>query len=173
MRVEREKFKNCCKSEGVCRINIRFGKLEKTGEYVKLGGRCDVNNADLFYDIANRKFIRGTIYSNSVFYKLRPGQYIEMIYYKNWFYDPPSEVSVALIEISDDLYLKAVSCIVYSNSEFVLNNEEVPLQVKDLVRVKDIEYESITKLFDKTYDENENEKLLKFVLSKKEIVESE
>ena len=157
----------------MCRVNVRLGKLERRDEYVKLRGKADVNSADLFYSVVNRKFVRGIIHGNSVFYRLLPGQYIEMIYYKNWFYNPPSEVSVALIEVSDDLYLKAISCIIYSNSEFVLNNEEVPLQVKDLVRIKDVEYGSIASLFGKTYDENENERLLKFVLSKKEIVESE
>jgi len=157
----------------MCRINVRLGEIRRIGEYVELKGRCDINSVDLFYDIVNKRFIRGAIYGNSIFYRLRPGKYVEMVYYKNWFYNPPTEVSAALIEISDDLYLEAVSCVVYSNSEFVLNNEEVPLQVKDLVRIKDIEYGSITKLFDRTYDESENEKLLKFVLSKKEIVEFE
>jgi len=157
----------------MCRINVRLGEMEKVGEHVKLRGKADINNADLFYSVVNRKFVRGIIHGNSVFYKLYPGEYIEMIYYKNWFYNPPSEISAVLIEVSDDLYLKAVSCIVYSNSEFVLENKEIPLQIKDLVEVKDVKYRSIVELFDRTYDESENEKLLKFVLSKKEIVESE
>ena len=157
----------------MCRVNVRLGELERRDEYVKLRGKADINNADLFYDIMNKRFVRGTIYGNSVFYRLRPGKYIEVIYYRNWFYNPPTEISAVLVEISDDLYLEAVSCVAYSNSEFVLNNEEVPLQIKDLVRIKDVEYGSIASLFGKTYDENENERLLKFVLSKKEIVESE
>jgi len=157
----------------MCRINVRLGELERRGEYVKLGGKVDVNNAVLFYDITGKRFVCGVIYGNNVFYKLRPGKYIEVIYYRNWFYNPPTEISAMLVEISDDLYLEAVSCIIYSNSKFVLENKEIPLQIKDLVKIKDVMYGSIAELFDRTYDESENEKLLKFVLSKKEIVESE
>jgi glutathionylspermidine synthase len=137
-----------------------------------LRGRCDASHADLFYDVEDRKFVRGRIYANSAFYRLRTGRkYVEILYYRNWLYDPPAEVSAAIVEISDDLYLDAVSCVVYSNSEFVLNNREIPKQIKDLVRVKDIERGSVVALFDRVYDESENKKLLEFVLGRKEIVE--
>jgi hypothetical protein len=155
----------------MCRVNVRLGELRKNGEYVILRGQCDVNRVDLFYSIVNRKYIRGNIGSNDIIYKLRPGRYIEVIYYRNWFIDPPKEVSAALIEISDDMYLEAVSCITYYNSKFVLESQEVPPQIKDLVQVKDVMHGSVVNLFNKVYSEDENEKLLKFVLNKKEIVE--
>jgi hypothetical protein len=155
----------------MCRVNVRLGELRKSNEHIVLEGHCDVNRVDLFYSIVNRKYIRGEIYGNSITYKLRPGRYIEVIYYRNWFIDPPKEVSAALIEVSDDIYLEAVSCVVYSNSKFVLENQEIPPQVKDLVQVKDVMHGSVTTLFNKIYSEDENEALLRFVLSRKEIVE--
>jgi hypothetical protein len=155
----------------MCRINIRLGELRKSNEHIVLEGYCDVNKADLFYSVVNRKYIRGEIHGNNVTYKLQPGRYVEIVYHRNWFIDPPKEVSAALIEISDDIYLEAVSCIAYYNSKFVLENQEIPPQIKDLVQVKDVMHGSVVVLFNKIYSEDENEALLKFILNKKEIVE--
>jgi hypothetical protein len=131
----------------------------------------------MFYSIKNRKFIRGFFkgdkVSGDILYQLYPGRYIEFDLVAWARNDPPVKIAITLFELSPNGKKRLASAVVGFNRYDFIQNPEIPEQVKDFWAGRPRYHTRPTVSFDKVYSEQEHQKLLDFVLSKKSLIEGE
>jgi hypothetical protein len=153
-------------------------------EYVEIRGwyqgTSNITRLAAVYSVKKRKFVKG-YYKGSrthgeILYRLLPGTYVFFEYFGWWRNDPPRELTVSLfrIEKSDEGFRRVTvvtARIRFYNAEF-LTGLGIP-QLVDFFEARPHYHRYPSLNFEKVYSEEENEKLLSFVMSRKEIVEDE
>jgi len=153
-------------------------------EYVEMRGwyqgTSNITKLAAIYSVKRRKFVKG-YYKGSrthgeILYKLLPGTYVWFEYFGWWRKDPPRELTVTLFKIVKDeegfrRVTVASASIRFYKDEFLRS-----LGIQQLVDFFEARphYHSYPGLdFEKVYSEEENNRLIEFVMSKKEVVEGE
>jgi hypothetical protein len=143
-------------------------------------GTSNITKLAAIYSVKNRKFIKGFIKGSrthgEIHYRLFPGTYAWFEYLGWWRNDPPRELTVSLFRVLKDKegfrhIVIATAVVKFYKPEFL-----VSLGIPQLVDFFEARphYHSYPSLnFSKTYSEEENKKLLDFILSKREVVEEE
>jgi len=158
------------------------GLIEWAGEYQ---GTSNIHVLRALYSIKRRKFVKGFYAGNRVRgdirYRIYPGRYIIFHYHSWWQQDPPRQLQLHLVDINKKEETKAIASVTVIASvalEFYkpeyLGNFGIPHLVDFYDAVPGYHsYPGIN--FEKVYSEEENEKLLRFILSnnKKVIREGE
>jgi hypothetical protein len=143
-------------------------------------GTSNITKLAAVYSVKNRKFVKGFIKGSrthgEIHYRLFPGTYIWFEYFGWWRNDPPRELTVALFKIvrTDEglrRVLIASSTVKFYKPEFVASLG-IP-QLIDFFEARPHYHSYPTLNFNKVYSEEENKKLLDFVLSKRKVVEGE
>jgi len=157
-------------------------KAEASAEYAEVKGwyqgTSNVTRLAAVYSVKKRKFVKG-YYKGSrthgdVLYRLLPGTYIFFEYLGWWRNDPPRELTVRLFRIVKDAegfkrVTIASACIRFYKDEF-LKSLGIP-QLTDFYEARPYYHSFPTLNFDKVYTEEENNKLIEFVMERKELVE--
>jgi len=143
-------------------------------------GTSNVTKLAAVYSIKRRKFVKG-YYKGSrthgdILYKLLPGTYIFFEYLGWWHNDPPREIVVTLFRITrtEEGFKREriASSIIRFYKEDFPKGLGIP-QIVDFFEARPYYHSFPTLNFDKVYTEEENEKLLNFVMARREIVEGE
>jgi len=124
----------------------------------------------LLYSLKKRKFIKGVVKGKDIIYKLRPDKYIRFEYEGNLYEKVPNTITLKLVSIKNDATEEVIasSTVKYCCNTF-LRRLEVP-QVEDFDRVP---YRTSSEVFNKIYGEEDNERLLLFVIANANINEIE
>jgi hypothetical protein len=151
--------------------------LEMRGWYQ---GTSNITKLAAIYSVKRRKFVKG-YYKGSrthgeILYRLLPGTYVFFEYFSWWRNDPPRELTLTLFRIEKDAegfrrVVLATSTVKFYNPEFLVGLG-IP-QLVDFFDARSHYHAYPTLNFEKIYSEEENEKLLNFVMSGKELVEGE
>ena len=167
-----------------CVVTTSAMSASGTVEYYEMRGwyqgTSNITKLAAVYSVKKRKFIKG-FYKGSrthgdILYRLLPGTYVFFEYLGWWRKDPPRELTITLFKIEKDAegfrrVTIAKTEIKFYKEEFI-KNLGIP-QIWDFFDARP-HYHSYPSLnFDKIYSEEENEKLLSFVMSKRELVEGE
>jgi len=126
-------------------------------------------NYSLLYSIKKRKFIKGIVEGKDIIYKLRPGKYIRFEYEYDLSEKVPNIITLKLISIKNDATEEVIasSTIKYCSNIFL--RRLVP-QVEDFDRMP---HRILSEVFNKIYSEEDNERLLLFVITNVNINEIE
>jgi len=156
--------------EGVTPAHPR-GSPESAGERVLIEikgyyqGTTNVRRLSLLYSLKNRKFIKGYIKGSSsngdIIYKVYPGRYLRVSYNYWNLADPPKKVEVELIQVREDGSVKTLKevRIEFYDPEFL---NRFPPQLKDLYERRPRYHTKphLIPLFEKSYNQEENDRLL-------------
>jgi hypothetical protein len=141
-------------------------------------GTSNIHKLRALYSMKKRKFIKGFYKGNRVkggiFYRVYPGRYIVFYYHSWWQNDPPREMQLSLVNINSE----KTEMIAWVRLEFYKPEFLSSFNLPQLTDFYDAVpgYHSYPSLnFEKIYSEDENNKLLKFILdnNKKTIREGE
>ena len=139
--------------------------VEWIGEYQ---GTSNIHKLRALYSIKKGKFIRGFYKGNRVrgdiLYRVYPGRYIVFYYHSWWQNDPPRQMTLAIVDFKSNAKPVPVAGV---KLEFYKPEYLSSLGIPQLVDFYNAvpayhSYPSIN--FDKVYSQEDNEKLLKFIL---------
>jgi len=153
-------------------------------EYMELRGwyqgTSNITRLAAVYSTKKRKFVKG-YYKGSrthgdILYKLLPGTYVFFEYFGWWRNDPPREIVATLFRIvrTEEGFRRetiASSVVRFYKEEF-LRGLGIP-QLVDFFEARPCYHCFPTLNFDKVYTEEENNRLIEFVMAKKEVIEGE
>ena len=124
------------------------------------------------YSIKNLKFIKGYLKGcggrGDIIYKLYPGTYVYLFYFRWNKIDPPNEIKAELLRLGESEQTLAKVVVKFYGPYFL---KSFPPQLYDFYKAIP-PYHGYPKLnFNKIYTEQENKMLLEFVNKSGEIVE--
>ena len=153
-------------------------------EYMEMRGwyqsTSNITRLAAVYSVKRRKFVKGYIKGDRVYgdilYKLLPGTYVFFEYFGWWRNDPPREIVATLFRIvrTEEGFRRetiASSVVRFYKEEF-LRGLGIP-QLVDFFEARPCYHCFPTLNFDKVYTEEENNRLIEFVMAKKEVIEGE
>jgi len=126
----------------------------------------------VLYSIKNRKFIKGYLKGHAgkgeIVYKVYPGTYVYFFYFSWRGNDPPKEIKIELLHISENEQILSKIMIKFYDAEFL---KQFPPQVFDFYKSIPLYHGRPHLDFNKNYSEEENKALLEFISKGGEITE--
>jgi len=167
-------------------VEMGWGKMSgSVSELMEYRGyyqsTTNIRRLRLLYSLKNRKFIKGYLHgsrtSGDILYRVFPGKYLEFDYSYWNKADPPRQIKVRLVSLSKE-GIKTLNQVVIQfydkdPSGFI---SQFPRQVVDFFDARPKYYHSkpvLEPLFTTIYTEEEQDALLRLVMSNSEIREGE
>jgi len=135
-------------------------------------GTSNITALIALYSLKNRKFIKGYLKGcagkGDIIYRLYPGTYVYLFYFKWNKIDPPNEIKAELLRLGESAQTLSKVVIKFYSPDFL---KSFPPQLSDFVKFVP-SYHGYPKLnFNKIYTEEENKALLELINKGGEIVE--
>jgi hypothetical protein len=138
-------------------------------------GTSNITSLIALYSIKNRKFIKGYLKGyagkGEIIYRILPGTYVYFFYFGWSKNDPPREVEVELLQISQQGKQTLAKVVVkFYNGEFL---KQFPPQLFDFYKAIPPYHGYPSLNFEKVYAEEENNTLIEFIKNQGEYIEGE
>jgi len=140
-------------------------------------GTTNITSLSLFYSLHRAKFIRGRFegdrVAGKILYRLLPGRYVQFNYLSWWKKDPPEEITLTLISLSEEGQEALESATIKFRHASFIDRPEIPQQVRVFFAARPGYHSYPGPDFERVFTEEENTALLRFIQQEKTLLEGE